>query len=112
MFIMHCPPRCCAGKQSGTLELSIPATGEKNIYTLLGTAAEPAAECNIVIDCKVRRLPVMREGVTERLPVSNVGWGKEHLYAQRICSEGNLVDNIKVGTTGMEKVSQIDPSSC
>eukprot|EP00798_Chlamydomonas_sp_ICE-L_P015727 gene15727-21848_t len=42
------------GDQKGTLELCIPATGEKNIYALVGRVTEPLAEGNIVIQCKAR----------------------------------------------------------
>jgi hypothetical protein len=43
-----------AGNHDGTLELSIPSTGEKNTYTLMGRAAEPLAESHIVIECRAR----------------------------------------------------------
>ncbi len=43
-----------AGDMRGTLELLIAATGEKNTYTLMGHAAEPVAEGQLLVECQVR----------------------------------------------------------
>ncbi|KAF5834411.1 flagellar associated protein [Dunaliella salina] len=43
------------GEHKCTLELSIPATGERNVYTLVGKAADPVAESHIVIECQARK---------------------------------------------------------
>jgi len=43
------------GEHKCTLELSIPTTGERNVYTLLGKAADPVAESHIVIECQARK---------------------------------------------------------
>ncbi|GLI64998.1 hypothetical protein VaNZ11_008424 [Volvox africanus] len=43
------------GDVKGSLELAINATGERNTYTLLGRAAEPLAEGQIVIECQARK---------------------------------------------------------
>ncbi|GFR48569.1 hypothetical protein Agub_g10471, partial [Astrephomene gubernaculifera] len=43
------------GDVKGQLELSISATGERNCYTLVGRAAEPTAEGQIVIECQARK---------------------------------------------------------
>lgn len=45
-----------AGEHKCTLELTIPATGERNIYTLIGKAQDPVAESHIVIECQARRV--------------------------------------------------------
>ncbi|KXZ50888.1 hypothetical protein GPECTOR_14g137 [Gonium pectorale] len=43
------------GDVKGQLELSISATGERNAYTLVGRAAEPTAEGQLVIECQARK---------------------------------------------------------
>ena len=50
------PPFIGAGDHKCTLELCIPATGERNIYTLMGKAADPVAESHIVIECQARKV--------------------------------------------------------
>jgi hypothetical protein len=49
--LSFCPPG--SGTFSGTLELFIAATGERNVYTLLGKGSEPLAEGHIVVECQV-----------------------------------------------------------
>ncbi len=56
----------CAGDHSATLELSIPSTGEKNTYRLIGRAAEPVAESHLVIECQAR------SPVTKSIAVPNI----------------------------------------
>lgn len=41
------------GNFAGNLELSIPVTGEKNLYVLSGEAGEPLAEGHVLIECQV-----------------------------------------------------------
>lgn len=43
------------GKHEGTLELSIPLTGEKNVYNLVGRATDPLAEGHIIIETQARK---------------------------------------------------------
>jgi len=38
---------------SGSLELFIAATGERNVYNLIGKGGEPVAEGHLVIECQV-----------------------------------------------------------
>ena len=49
--LAFCPPG--SGTFSGTLELFIAATGEMNVYSLLGKGSEPLAEGHIVVVCQV-----------------------------------------------------------
>jgi hypothetical protein len=49
--LSFCPPGC--GTFSGTLELFVAATGERNVYTLLGKGSEPLAEGHILVECQV-----------------------------------------------------------
>lgn len=42
-----------SGTFTGTLELIIAATGEHNVYNLIGKAAEPLAEGHIAVECQV-----------------------------------------------------------
>jgi hypothetical protein len=51
--LAFCPPG--SGTFAGSLELFIAATGERNVYTLLGKGSEPLAERHIVVECQVRR---------------------------------------------------------
>jgi hypothetical protein len=48
------------GEHKGSLELSIPLTGEKNTYVLVGKASEPLAEGHIIIDCQARQVGQQR----------------------------------------------------
>lgn len=43
-----------SGTYSGTLELYIAATGERNVYSLVGKGGEPMAEGHLVVECQVR----------------------------------------------------------
>ncbi|MEW5311269.1 MAG: hypothetical protein WDW38_002999 [Sanguina aurantia] len=43
------------GVFKGVLELSIPSSGERNIYTLQGRAHEPVAEAHIIVECQARK---------------------------------------------------------
>jgi hypothetical protein len=64
--------RFCApwiGEYKGTLEMSIPHTGEMNIYSLVGKAGEPVAEGHIALSCTAR------ESTTHKLSVPNTGKG-------------------------------------
>jgi len=54
------------GDHRGTLELSIPSTGEKNVYTLVGKASEPVAEGHIVVECQARKV------TTKAMAVPNI----------------------------------------
>jgi hypothetical protein len=42
-----------AGQHKGQLELLIPTTGERNIYTLVGKGKEPLAEGHIIFETQV-----------------------------------------------------------
>lgn len=44
-----------SGDHRGTLELRIPATGEKNVYKLAGSASAPLSEGHIIIECQARQ---------------------------------------------------------
>eukprot|EP00873_Tetraselmis_striata_P026074 jgi/Tetstr1/446338/TSEL_033880.t1 len=64
--------RFCApwiGEYKGTLEMSIPSTGEMNVYSLMGRAGEPAAEGHMELEC------VARQSVARKLTVPNNGKG-------------------------------------
>lgn len=49
--LSFCPPG--SGTYTGTLELFIAATGERNVYNLVGKGGEPLAEGHMVIECQV-----------------------------------------------------------
>lgn len=53
------------GEYSGTLELTIPMSGEKNIYKLLGKSEEPLANDHLVFECQART------SATKRLIIPN-----------------------------------------
>ena len=48
------------GEHQAMLELTIPATGERNVYKLIGKASEPVAESHIVVECQARK-PVHKQ---------------------------------------------------
>jgi hypothetical protein len=43
-----------SGIFQGQLELTIPTTGEKNIYNLQAKGGEPLAEGHIIVDCQAK----------------------------------------------------------
>lgn len=53
------------GEYFGTLELSIPTSGEKNVYKLLGKSDEPLAYDHLVFECQART------STSKRLVISN-----------------------------------------
>ncbi|PNW70067.1 hypothetical protein CHLRE_17g704300v5 [Chlamydomonas reinhardtii] len=61
------------GDVKGSLELAINATGERNTYTLVGRAAEPTAEGQIIIECQARKPAVKQFNVP-----NIVGTGTEY----------------------------------
>lgn len=56
---------CTPGTYSGTLDLTISGTGERQQYTLAGTATEPLAEGHVVVTA------VAREEASKKLTVPN-----------------------------------------
>jgi hypothetical protein len=42
-----------SGNHKGLLELLIPSTGERNVYTLSGKGTEPLAEGHIIVETQV-----------------------------------------------------------
>ena len=43
-----------SGIFQGQLELTIPTTGEKNVYKLHGKGGEPVAEGHVVVECQAK----------------------------------------------------------
>ncbi|GMH42128.1 hypothetical protein BSKO_10047 [Bryopsis sp. KO-2023] len=56
------------GAYTGTLELSIGTTGEKNVYLMQGQSEEPLAEGHIVFECQARTSAVKRINVPNTSP--------------------------------------------
>ncbi|KAK9828703.1 hypothetical protein WJX72_001600 [[Myrmecia] bisecta] len=54
------------GSYAGTLEITVPSTGEKNLYSLVGLAEEPVAEGHLVVECQART------PLTKKLLVPNI----------------------------------------
>ncbi len=72
--MLRVSPCCrCSGDVKGSLELAINATGERNTYALIGRAAEPTAEGQIVIECQARKPAVKQFNVP-----NIVGTGTEY----------------------------------
>eukprot|EP00775_Hariotina_reticulata_P012144 gene12144-12282_t len=63
-----------SGNYTGSLELFIAATGERNVYSLIGKGGEPLAEGHLVIECQAR------SQVSRRVQVPNVTGSLPLLY--------------------------------
>ena len=58
-----CPP----GNHKGQVELLIPSTGERNVYTLTGKGTEPLAEGHIIVETQVGGTDGFLEGLSDML---------------------------------------------
>jgi len=78
--VFYIRPFSHVGEHKSLLELCIPSTGERNVYTLLGKAADPVAEAHIVIECQARKTAI------KNIAVRAYTWGRQGAQTYSTCT--------------------------